>query len=203
MHAQTIVHSHIGVTDTLARLYLFLAQSLDRCVSEAARISYPETEFQSNLASTRATVLDMLSVNQVVKGKIEQECNRVGSLVTACLTDGAAKAGALEELKAERARSASLEEDVFWYRSIAQRALAELHAVEDDRPVPREVHVLQPEVAVPVADAPLFQQKVIEHLYFTRNVLAERGKALRLTYNVFIVGITLAVAVFVVVLSRR
>jgi hypothetical protein len=103
MHAQTIVHSHMRVTDTLARLYLFLAQSLDRCVSEAARISYPEPEFQSNLASTRATVLDMLSVNQVVKGKIEQECNRVGSLVTACLTDGAAKAGALEELKAERA----------------------------------------------------------------------------------------------------
>ena len=42
MNAQTIVQSHIGVTDTLARLYLFLAQSLDRCVSEAARISYPE-----------------------------------------------------------------------------------------------------------------------------------------------------------------
>src|SRR6478672_13530557 len=99
MNAQPTVQSHIDITDTLARLYLFLAQSLDRCVSEAARISYPEPEFQSNLASTRATVLDMLSVNQVVKGKIEQECNRVGSLVTACLTDGVAKAAALDELK--------------------------------------------------------------------------------------------------------
>ena len=97
------VQSHIDVTDTLARLYLFLAQSLDRCVSEAARISFPEPQFQASLASTRATVLDMLSVNQVVKGKVEQECDRVGSLVTAYLTDGVPKRDILEELKAERA----------------------------------------------------------------------------------------------------
>ena len=103
MNAPSTVHSHMDITDRLARLYLFLTQSLDRCVSEAARISYPEPEFQSNLASTRAAVLDMLSVNQVVKGKVEQECNRVGSLVTACLKEGAAKAAAVDELKAERA----------------------------------------------------------------------------------------------------
>jgi hypothetical protein len=54
-----------------------------------------------------------------------------------------------------------------------------------------------------VADAPLFQQKVVEHIYFTRNLLAQRGKALRLTYSVFIYGITLAVVGFVVVLARR
>ena len=103
MNTSSTVQSHIDITDALARLYLFLAQSLDRCVSEAARISYPEPQFQASLASTRATVLDMLAVNQVVKGKVEQECDRVGSLVTACLTDGAARAGALEDLKAERA----------------------------------------------------------------------------------------------------
>lgn len=103
INAQSILHSHVEITDTLARLYLLLAQSMDRCVSEASRISYPEPEFQSNLASTRATVLDMLSVNQVVKGKVEQECNRVVSLVATCLTDGAAKAVALDELKVERA----------------------------------------------------------------------------------------------------
>ena len=103
MNAQPTVQSHIDITDTLARLYLFLAQSLDRCVSEAARISYPEPQFQASLASTKATVLGMLSVNQVVKGKVEQECDRVGSLVAACLTDGVAKAGALDELKSERA----------------------------------------------------------------------------------------------------
>ena len=103
MNAQSTVHSHVDITDTLARLYLFLAQSMDRCVSEAARISYPEAELQSHLASTRATVLDMLSVNQVVKAKVEQECNRVRSLIMACLTDGAAKTVALDELKVERA----------------------------------------------------------------------------------------------------
>ncbi|HEY6084832.1 MAG TPA: hypothetical protein VIU63_05515 [Nitrospira sp.] len=103
MNAQSTVYRHIDITDTLARLYLFLAQSMDRCVSEAARISYPEPEFQSNLASTRAAVLDMLSVNQVVKGKVQQECDRVGSLVTACLTGGNTNAGALDELKVERA----------------------------------------------------------------------------------------------------
>jgi hypothetical protein len=102
MNAQATVQSHIDITDTLSRLYLFLAQSMDRCLSEAARISYPEAELQSHLASTKATALDMLSVNQVVKRKVEQECNRVRSLVAACLTDGAEKAGALDELKAER-----------------------------------------------------------------------------------------------------
>lgn len=103
MNAQSTVHSQMEITDTLARLYLFLAQSLDRCVSEAARISYPEIQLQGHLTSTRAAVLDMLSVNQVVKAKVEQDCNRVGSLITACMTEGPGKAGALEELKAERA----------------------------------------------------------------------------------------------------
>jgi len=102
MNAQSATHSHVDITDALARLYLFLAQSMDRCLNEDARISYPEAELQSHLAATRATVLDMLSANQVVKAKVEQECNRVDSLIMACLTDGAAQAGALEALKAER-----------------------------------------------------------------------------------------------------
>ena len=103
MNVQSAVHSHIDITETLARLYLFLAQSMDRCVSEAARINYPEAELQSHLASTRAAVLDMLAVNQVVKAKVEQECNRVRSLIMTSLADGAANAVALDELKAERA----------------------------------------------------------------------------------------------------
>ena len=103
MTVQLAVHSHIDITDALARLYVFLAQSMDRCVSEAARISYPEAELQAHLASTRATVLDMLAVNQVVQAKVEQECDHVHSLIMACLGDGAAKAGALDELKVERA----------------------------------------------------------------------------------------------------
>ena len=103
MNVQSAVSSHIAITEALVRLYLFLAQSIDRCVSEAARINYPEAELQSHLASTRAAVLDMLAVNQVVKAKVEQECNRVQALIITCLTDGAAKAVAMDELKAERA----------------------------------------------------------------------------------------------------
>ena len=103
MNAPTIVQSHIDITDTLARLYLFLAQSMDRCVSEAARISYPEAELQAHLEATRAATLDMLSVNQVVKRKVEQECHRVQELITASLMDGPGKVAALDELKAERA----------------------------------------------------------------------------------------------------
>lgn len=103
MNVQSAIHSHIDITDTMTRLYLFLAQSMDRCVSEAARIDYPEAELQSHLASTEAAVLDMLAVNQVVKAKVEHECNHVRSLIMACLTDGAAKTVALDELKAERA----------------------------------------------------------------------------------------------------
>lgn len=103
MDVQSAVHRHIDVTDALARLYLFLAQSMDRCVSDAARISYPEAELQSHLASTRAAVLDMLSVNQVVKAKVEQECNRVRALIATYLADGSKNGASLDELNAERA----------------------------------------------------------------------------------------------------
>lgn len=102
MKTQSVVHSHIQVTDTLARLYLFLAQSMDRCVSEAARVGYPEAELQQHLDATRATVLDMLSGNRVVQAKVEQECHRVEGLILACQAGGATNAVALDELKAER-----------------------------------------------------------------------------------------------------
>jgi hypothetical protein len=103
MNAEATTHSHIEITETLVRLYIFLAQNLDRCLNLAAGQTYPEHELKSHLSSTRATLMEMLSVNQVVKGKVEQECNHVLSLATACLADGAAKSAALEELKTERA----------------------------------------------------------------------------------------------------
>jgi hypothetical protein len=103
MNAEATTPSHIDITETLVRLYVFLAQDLDRCLDLASRQTYPEHELQSHLSSTRATLMEMLSVNQVVKGKVEQECNQVLSLATACLTDGAAKSAALDELKTERA----------------------------------------------------------------------------------------------------
>ncbi len=103
MTVQSTVDRRIEITGSLARLYLFLAQSMDRCVNEAARINYPEDELQAHLASTRAAVLDMLVGNQVVKAKVEQECNRVHALIMACLRDGVTKPVALDELMAERA----------------------------------------------------------------------------------------------------
>ena len=41
MKTQSVVHTHIEVTDTLARLYLFMAQSMDRRMSEADYDRYP------------------------------------------------------------------------------------------------------------------------------------------------------------------
>jgi hypothetical protein len=103
MNAQSTAHGHIDITETLVRLYVFLAQNLDRCLNEAARTSYPEHELQAHLSSTRAAMMAILSVNRVVKDKIEQECDRVLSLAAACLTDGSGKAAAVEALQAERA----------------------------------------------------------------------------------------------------
>ena len=103
MHAESTVHSHMAITETLVRLYIFLAQQLDRCLNEAARTTYPEHELQSHLASTRAEMMEILSVNSVVKDKVEEECNRVYMLTTAFLADGGGKAPAAEVLQAERA----------------------------------------------------------------------------------------------------
>jgi len=103
MDGQLAVHSHIEITETLVRLYVFLAQELDRCLNEAARRNYPEQELQSHLVSTRAVMMEILSVNRVVKNKVEQECERVLTLSAACLTDGATKTAAMYELSAERA----------------------------------------------------------------------------------------------------
>ncbi len=95
--------THIAVTETLVRLYVFLAQHLDRCVNEAARATYPEQELQTHLTAARAEVHELLSVNQVVQEKVEQECNRVFALAAACLTNGAEQASAQEYVKVERA----------------------------------------------------------------------------------------------------
>ena len=103
MNTQSTAHAHIDITETLVRLYVFLAQGLDRCLNEAVRTTYPEDQLQAHLASTRATMMEMLSVNRVVKGKVEQECDRVLSLTAACLTEGPGKPAAIEEVRAERA----------------------------------------------------------------------------------------------------
>jgi hypothetical protein len=102
MNGHLAVNSHIDITQTLVRLYIFLAQSLDRAVNATAGHSYPDHELQSHLASARSEVMAMLSVNRVVKEKVGEECNRVRSLVAAFLKGGASKTAALDELKSER-----------------------------------------------------------------------------------------------------
>jgi len=102
MNPQSTTHDPIDITETLVRLYVFLAQNLDRCLNEAARTSYPEHELQSHLSSTRAEMMAILSVNRVVKDKIEQECERVYWLAAACRSDGSGKTAAIDALKAER-----------------------------------------------------------------------------------------------------
>jgi len=102
MNAQSTAHAHIDITETLVRLYVFLAQNLDRCLNEAVRTSYPEHELQSHLLSTRAEMMEMLSVNRVVKDKVEQECERVYWHEAACRADGSGKTAAIDALKAER-----------------------------------------------------------------------------------------------------
>ena len=53
------------------------------------------------------------------------------------------------------------------------------------------------------ADRPEFQRRMIEHMYFVRKLLADRARALRITYDVFIYGLALAIIAFAVALIRR
>jgi hypothetical protein len=103
MSSHTQAPNHIDITATLVRLYVFLAQYLDRCLDEAARKAYPDQELHTHLSATRESMMEILHVNPVVKGKVEEECNRVLSLGAACLKAGAEKSSALDSLKAERA----------------------------------------------------------------------------------------------------
>lgn len=103
MAAQSAASNHIHITETFVRLYVFLAQSLDRCLDQAARESFAEKDHQAFLADTRGKLMDLLSVNPVVKGKVEEECKRVLTLAGSCLQGGPDQAKDRERLVAERA----------------------------------------------------------------------------------------------------
>ena len=103
MTTQATVSSHIDTADALSRLYLFLAQAMDRGLGKAGRVNGGDSELAANLAGARNAALELLSVNRVVRDKVEAECNRIRSLVEACLTGGGAHAAALQALKEERA----------------------------------------------------------------------------------------------------
>ncbi|MEW6543579.1 MAG: hypothetical protein AB1411_08200 [Nitrospirota bacterium] len=103
MAAQVSVSGLIEITETLVRLYVFLAQYLDRCRDEGLRRSFPEQELQHHLSTTKTKLLAILSVNRIVKGKVEYECERILSLGAACLKDGARSAALLGDVEDARA----------------------------------------------------------------------------------------------------
>ncbi len=90
----------IDVAAALVRLYVFLSQYLDRCFDEAARKSYPDAELQTHLNETRRQLMEILSVNPVVKKKLTEECDRILALGASCLksgADGKTRAGRAED----------------------------------------------------------------------------------------------------------
>ena len=103
MSSQAQAPSHIEVTETLVRLYVFLTQYLDRCLDESARKAYPDEELHAHLAKTRATMVDILAVNPVVKSKVEKECKDVLALGAAILKGGHERASAMGSIEAQLA----------------------------------------------------------------------------------------------------
>ena len=93
----------IDVTAALVRLYVFLAQYLDRCFDDAARKSYPDSELQGHLTETRRQLMEILAVNPVVKNKLAQDCDRILALGASCLKGGAADTKTRDAIQAERA----------------------------------------------------------------------------------------------------
>lgn len=99
----TTTTEQIDVAAALVRLYVFLAQYLDRCFDEAARKSYPDSELQGHLTETRRQLMEILAVNPVVKKKLSEECDRILALGASCLKDGAADVKMREAIQQERA----------------------------------------------------------------------------------------------------
>ncbi len=94
---------HIEITETLVRLYVFLAQYLDRCVNESARQTLPEAELQKHLSETKASMMKILSVNPVVQAKVERECGHVLDLGAARLRGKATAGGSGDDVQVQRA----------------------------------------------------------------------------------------------------
>ena len=103
MHDDRRTPGHIRITETLLRLYVFLAQHLDRCLQVGPRGNDANDDLEGHLASTRTAILEMLSANPVVKAKVERECQHVLALAAAYITDGTETAPGSEALAAERA----------------------------------------------------------------------------------------------------
>ena len=100
MHVHVAHPTPIEITQTLVRLYIFLAQTMDRALTEDTRPTSPNQDIESRSASARSEVMTMLSVNRAIRLKVEEDCRRVQTLVAAHLKGGIATA--IDELKAAR-----------------------------------------------------------------------------------------------------
>ncbi len=111
------------IAAALVRLYVFLAQYLDRCLDEAARESYPDSELQAHLDTTRRQLMELLSANPVVKRKLADECDRILHVGASCLKLGVADPQTREAIQAERAilknKTIALSDLVAVYRALA------------------------------------------------------------------------------------
>jgi hypothetical protein len=91
------------IAAALVRLYVFLTQHLDRCGDAAARKNYPNAELEAHLNETRRQLMEILSVNPVVKKNLAEECDRILSLGAVCLKSGSVDTKTREMIQAERA----------------------------------------------------------------------------------------------------
>jgi len=111
------------IVAALVRLYVFLTQYLDRCSDDAAGKSYPDSELQVHLDETRRQLMEILSVNPVVKRKLAEECDRILTLGAACLKAGATETKTREAIQAERAvlknKTIALSDVVAVFRALA------------------------------------------------------------------------------------
>ena len=101
MAASAKEQTEIGAA--LIRIYVFLAQYLDRCFDEAARKTYPDAELQRHLADTRRQLMDMLAVNPVVQQKLADDCDRILALGASCVRTGESDPSLRDTIYAERA----------------------------------------------------------------------------------------------------
>jgi hypothetical protein len=94
--------AQLEIAAALVRLYVFLSQYLDRCLDEGAPKSYPDSELQAHLTNTRGQLMNILSVNPVVKRKLTEECDRILTMGTSCLKAGGADAPTRNRIETER-----------------------------------------------------------------------------------------------------
>jgi hypothetical protein len=94
--------AQLEIAAAFVRLYVFLSQYLDRCLDDVARRSAPDGDLQTHLAQTRLALMEILSVNPVVKRKLTDECDRVLQLGASCLTSSPVAAKTRELIQSER-----------------------------------------------------------------------------------------------------